>query len=212
MTAVETALDTHRSAPNWPAQRGAFDPTVSHRALGAEAHDPIERVRGTPARINVHGSSPFALWRPGRSAVTSDWLATDMCLKEPDPPPGSQRHGLPVGWSAHRAEGTEAGGRVDRDLRRGTRRPRVRRIPREVGPIGRHRRSIRPYATHWQAGSHETNKPILPWRARPMIATISRQVVADLMTIDPITVAVDAPIEEAERLMRTYRVSGLPVI
>ncbi len=36
-------------------------------------------------------------------------------------------------------------------------------------------------------------------------------VAADLMTIDPVVVAVDAPIEEAERLMRTYRVSGLPV-
>lgn len=45
-----------------------------------------------------------------------------------------------------------------------------------------------------------------------MTATISRQVVADLMTIDPIVVADDAPIEEAERLMRSYRVSGLPVI
>jgi IMP dehydrogenase len=38
------------------------------------------------------------------------------------------------------------------------------------------------------------------------------QVAADLMTIDPVVVAVDAPIEEAEELMRTYRVSGLPVV
>lgn len=45
-----------------------------------------------------------------------------------------------------------------------------------------------------------------------MFATISRQVVADVMTIDPIVVADDAPIEEAERLMRTCRVSGLPVV
>ena len=45
-----------------------------------------------------------------------------------------------------------------------------------------------------------------------MTTTISRQVVADLMTIDPVVVADDAPIEEAERLMRTYRVSGLPVV
>jgi len=45
-----------------------------------------------------------------------------------------------------------------------------------------------------------------------MTETISRQLVADLMTIDPVVVADDAPIEEAERLMRTYRVSGLPVI
>jgi CBS-domain-containing membrane protein len=35
---------------------------------------------------------------------------------------------------------------------------------------------------------------------------------ADIMTIDPVVVAVDAPIDEAERLIRTYRVSGLPVI
>jgi len=34
---------------------------------------------------------------------------------------------------------------------------------------------------------------------------------ADLMTIDPVSVAFDAPLEEAERLIRTYRVSGLPV-
>jgi CBS domain-containing protein len=45
-----------------------------------------------------------------------------------------------------------------------------------------------------------------------MTAITSPQVVADLMTIDPVVVAVDAPIEEAERLMRGYRVSGLPVI
>lgn len=45
-----------------------------------------------------------------------------------------------------------------------------------------------------------------------MTATISSQVVADLMTIDPVVIADDAPIEEAERLMRRYRVSGLPVI
>jgi len=36
--------------------------------------------------------------------------------------------------------------------------------------------------------------------------------VADLMTIDPIVVRVDAPLEEAERLMREKRVSGLPVV
>ncbi len=35
---------------------------------------------------------------------------------------------------------------------------------------------------------------------------------ADLMTIDPVVVGVDAPIAEAERLIRTYQVSGLPVI
>jgi CBS domain-containing protein len=36
--------------------------------------------------------------------------------------------------------------------------------------------------------------------------------VADLMTIDPIVVGVDAAIEEAERLMRERHVSGLPVV
>ena len=36
--------------------------------------------------------------------------------------------------------------------------------------------------------------------------------VADLMTIDPITVAFDAKIEEAEDLMRRHRVTGLPVV
>jgi CBS domain-containing protein len=36
--------------------------------------------------------------------------------------------------------------------------------------------------------------------------------VADLMTIDPIAVAIDATIEESEELMRRHRVSGLPVI
>jgi CBS domain-containing protein len=36
--------------------------------------------------------------------------------------------------------------------------------------------------------------------------------VADLMTIDPIVIGVDAPLEEAERLMRERRVSGLPVV
>ena len=36
--------------------------------------------------------------------------------------------------------------------------------------------------------------------------------VADLMTIDPITVAIDATIEEAEELMRRHHVTGLPVV
>lgn len=34
----------------------------------------------------------------------------------------------------------------------------------------------------------------------------------DLMTIDPVVVAVDAPIEEAERLILDRQVSGLPVV
>jgi CBS domain-containing protein len=37
-------------------------------------------------------------------------------------------------------------------------------------------------------------------------------VVADLMTLDPISVQVDASLEDAERLMRDREVSGLPVV
>ena len=37
-------------------------------------------------------------------------------------------------------------------------------------------------------------------------------VVGDLMTLDPVVVGVDAPLEEAERLMRERHVSGLPVV
>lgn len=37
-------------------------------------------------------------------------------------------------------------------------------------------------------------------------------VVADLMTIDPISVAPEARIEDAERLMEVYDVTGLPVV
>jgi CBS domain-containing protein len=36
--------------------------------------------------------------------------------------------------------------------------------------------------------------------------------VADVMTIDPIVVADDAPLEEAARLLRANSVSGLPVV
>ena len=36
--------------------------------------------------------------------------------------------------------------------------------------------------------------------------------VADLMTIDPIVVAVDATIEDAEELLRRNRITGLPVV
>lgn len=36
--------------------------------------------------------------------------------------------------------------------------------------------------------------------------------VADLMTNDPVVVAPDAPVAEAERLLKTYRISGLPVV
>jgi CBS domain-containing protein len=36
--------------------------------------------------------------------------------------------------------------------------------------------------------------------------------VADAMTFDPVVVRVDAPLEEAERVMRERHVSGLPVV
>jgi CBS domain-containing protein len=39
-----------------------------------------------------------------------------------------------------------------------------------------------------------------------------RLAVADVMTMDPITVAVDEPVEAAEQLLATYRISGLPVV
>jgi len=45
-----------------------------------------------------------------------------------------------------------------------------------------------------------------------MTATRYEPSAGDFMTIDPIVVAVDAPIEEAERLILDRRVSGLPVI
>ena len=37
-------------------------------------------------------------------------------------------------------------------------------------------------------------------------------VVADVMTVDPISVAPDASIETAERLLRVNQISGLPVV
>ena len=39
-----------------------------------------------------------------------------------------------------------------------------------------------------------------------------RLAVADVMTMDPITVAVDARVEDAEQLLARYRISGLPVV
>lgn len=43
-------------------------------------------------------------------------------------------------------------------------------------------------------------------------AVADQLLVADLMTLDPVVVGVDDPIEEAERLMRERHVSGLPVV
>ena len=44
------------------------------------------------------------------------------------------------------------------------------------------------------------------------ITTLDDLRVADLMTIDPITVVIDATIEDAEDLMRRHHVTGLPVV
>ena len=45
-----------------------------------------------------------------------------------------------------------------------------------------------------------------------MPATATDLRVADLMTIDPVEVSVDASIEDAEELLRVHRISGLPVV
>jgi len=45
-----------------------------------------------------------------------------------------------------------------------------------------------------------------------MTATQDALWAGDLMTIDAVVVALDAPIEEAERLIRSRGVSGLPVV
>jgi CBS domain-containing protein len=44
------------------------------------------------------------------------------------------------------------------------------------------------------------------------VATSRDQVVADLMTTEPVTIAPDARIEEAELLLERYEISGLPVV
>lgn len=44
------------------------------------------------------------------------------------------------------------------------------------------------------------------------ITSQSEPRVADLMTIDPITVGIDATVEKAEDLMRRHSVTGLPVV
>lgn len=36
--------------------------------------------------------------------------------------------------------------------------------------------------------------------------------VGNLMSIDPVTISPDAPVADAERLIKTYRISGLPVV
>lgn len=48
--------------------------------------------------------------------------------------------------------------------------------------------------------------------AAEMIQLITEYRVADLMTVDPVVVRSDATVDEAEQLMKTYRVTGLPVV
>jgi len=45
-----------------------------------------------------------------------------------------------------------------------------------------------------------------------MMATSTDLRVADLMTIDPVVIGVDATIEDAEALLRHHHISGLPVV
>jgi CBS domain-containing protein len=45
-----------------------------------------------------------------------------------------------------------------------------------------------------------------------MNATVALPLVGDLMTADPVVADADAPAAEAERLMKTYRISGLPIV
>ena len=41
---------------------------------------------------------------------------------------------------------------------------------------------------------------------------VGELVVADVMTLDPVVIDADAPLEDAERLMRERAISGLPVV
>jgi CBS domain-containing protein len=41
---------------------------------------------------------------------------------------------------------------------------------------------------------------------------VKQLLVADVMTIDPVVVGVDASLEDAVRLLRSYSITGLPVI
>lgn len=45
-----------------------------------------------------------------------------------------------------------------------------------------------------------------------MTASLTDLRVADLMTIDPVVISVDASIEDAEELLRHNRITGLPVV
>jgi CBS domain-containing protein len=63
-------------------------------------------------------------------------------------------------------------------------------------------------ATRFTARKH----PVSPEWAGPMTLGQTKLIAADLMSIELVVVRVDAPIEEAERLIRDHHVSGLPVV
>jgi CBS domain-containing protein len=44
------------------------------------------------------------------------------------------------------------------------------------------------------------------------LQAVDELMVADQMTFDPVVIGIDAPLEEAERLMRERHISGLPVV
>jgi CBS domain-containing protein len=45
-----------------------------------------------------------------------------------------------------------------------------------------------------------------------MMTTTTDLRVADLMTLDPVAISMDATIEDAEALLRRHRITGLPVV
>ena len=45
-----------------------------------------------------------------------------------------------------------------------------------------------------------------------MLATDTDLRVGDLMTLDPVTIPMDASLEDAETLLRDFRITGLPVV
>jgi CBS domain-containing protein len=47
---------------------------------------------------------------------------------------------------------------------------------------------------------------------RPTPSAADELLVADLMTLDPVVIGIDAALEDAERLMRERHISGLPVV
>jgi CBS domain-containing protein len=60
------------------------------------------------------------------------------------------------------------------------------------------------------------SRPVSAWRTlcamKRNTSVADGLMVADLMTLDPVVIGVDAAIEEAERLMRERHISGLPVV